>query len=55
MDDVLVCSVRTICPNCQLSYQRPITAKELMAGGGPKLIECEYCREVADSHNSFKS
>jgi len=40
-----VCTVRTICPGCRLYYQRPVTAKELLSGGGTKEIVCECCLE----------
>ncbi len=38
-----VATVHTKCSVCGLSYQKPVTAKELMSGGGIKLIVCELC------------
>jgi hypothetical protein len=45
MSAPLVATVNTICPECRCSYQRPVNAKELIAGGAPKLIVCEYCNK----------
>ena len=38
-----VCTARTFCPICHLYYQRPETAREMMAGGGPREIVCDNC------------
>lgn len=44
-EEVFVGSVRTICPSCEMSYQRPVTAKELHKGGAVKVIMCGWCRK----------
>lgn len=43
MKESYVATVNTICPCCEISYQRLVTAREMMEGGGPRLIPCEGC------------
>lgn len=43
MKESCVATVNTICPSCELSYLRRVTAKELFEGGGPRLIPCNRC------------
>ena len=42
-----VAKVRSFCPICRLYYQRSITARELLTGGGAKSILCDVCEDLA--------
>lgn len=43
LKELYVAKVRTVCPSCEMGYQRPVTAEELHMGGAPKRIFCESC------------
>ena len=43
-------TVHTKCPECGFSYQRPVTAKEMIRGGGVKEVACELCSKRCKVH-----